>query len=321
MSAWIFFTVTAIIYFGLNYALKTEKGWPGNTRFHDLISPKSGDSASSFYKLMVGGIVVIVVVFAMAVINLGDTKDMGTFGDFVGGVINPILTFFTFVGLLITIVLQQKAASSADLAAQKTEATLTEQLKSQKRQSFESTFFQMLNLHNTIVSSMDIRRFQREDGSTPSDIKGRDCFELFSKELREHYDLRINIPEIDRIQAAYQEFWSEWQQDLGHYFRYLYNVIRFIHESNVGHLRYMKLLRAQLSDYELLILFYNCLTPKGHNFKQFVENYSLFDNLPYELVFDPSHEAFYNPSARHDNLSKMANDDTLDSTATIGWRQ
>lgn len=32
----------------------------------------------------------------------------GTFGDFFGGMLNPILTFLTFMGLLMTIVIQQK---------------------------------------------------------------------------------------------------------------------------------------------------------------------------------------------------------------------
>ena len=35
-------------------------------------------------------------------------SDVGKFGDFFGGVLNPILTFLTFMGLLITIILQQK---------------------------------------------------------------------------------------------------------------------------------------------------------------------------------------------------------------------
>jgi hypothetical protein len=33
---------------------------------------------------------------------------MGEWGDFFGGVLNPLLTFLTFMGLLITIILQQQ---------------------------------------------------------------------------------------------------------------------------------------------------------------------------------------------------------------------
>ncbi|MEY4590486.1 MAG: hypothetical protein RL497_2562 [Pseudomonadota bacterium] len=38
--------------------------------------------------------------------DLGDK--FGPFGDFFGGMLNPILTFLTFMGLLVTIILQQK---------------------------------------------------------------------------------------------------------------------------------------------------------------------------------------------------------------------
>jgi len=175
----------------------------------------------------------------------------------------------------------------------------------------------MLTLHNTIVNSMDIRRFKRNDGSTPGDITGRDCFKFFSEELQRSYELLQGRPEEERIQMAYAAFWVDWKQDLGHYFRYLYNVVRFIDDSNVGHNRYMKLLRAQLSDYELVMLFYNCLTTKGEKFKHYVESYSLLDNLPTELLFNPSHEGMFAASARSDSLSKMAVGDTLSSTATI----
>jgi hypothetical protein len=288
MGAWIFFTMVFVIYLGLNYALKSERGWPGSKRFNDLIAPPAGDSASNFYKLMVAAVLVILTVYGIAVYNLSDTSNLGTFGDFVGGVVNPILTFLTFVGLLMTIVLQQKAAASADLAAQKTEATLSEQLVSQKRQSFEATFFQMLTLHNTIVNSMDIKRV-----SNPGflDLHGRDCFKFFHNELLTYYNLHTGgaRSELENIQIAFRSLWQERQQDLGHYFRYLYNIIRFTDEANVDH-RYMKLLRAQLSDYELVIILYNSLTDAGQNFRRYIDKYDLMDNLSRDLLFDPGHE-------------------------------
>ena len=54
--------------------------------------------------------------------------------------------------------------------------------------------------------------------------------------------------DLVRLQVAYVDFWKDWQQDLGHYFRYLYNVIKFIDNANVGHNRYMKLLQHHYSD-------------------------------------------------------------------------
>ena len=45
------------------------------------------------------------------------------------------------------------------------------------------------------------------------------------------------------------------------------------------------MIRAQLSDYELLWIFYNCLSENGlEKFKPLIEEYSLLKNLPQTKV-------------------------------------
>lgn len=95
--------------------------------------------------------------------------------------------------------------------------------------------------------------------------------------------------------AAHDHLWKSYQNDLAHYYRYLYNIIRFINESDVNKLRYIRILRAQLSDFELLVLFYNGLFPLAAKFKEYVEFFTLFDNLPKDLLFDRLHVEFYDP--------------------------
>jgi len=47
------------------------------------------------------------------------------------------------------------------------------------------------------------------------------------------------------------------------------------------------MLRAQLSDFELLWIFYNCLSENGvEKFKQLVEQYSILKNLPQGELHD-----------------------------------
>lgn len=60
------------------------------------------------------------------VLDISTTKDIkiaetfGVFGDFLGGSLNPILTFFTFMGLLITIVIQQTELRESRLEFRRT---------------------------------------------------------------------------------------------------------------------------------------------------------------------------------------------------------
>lgn len=224
----------------------------------------------------------------------------GEFGDFFGGVLNPLLTFLTFMGLLITIVLQHTELRESREEFARSADALELQHKAIQLQSFESTFFQMLALHNQIVGSIDLRS---EDGAV---MQGRDCFRVFYTRLTKTYrskQKRYSTPaagtEADRkvVEAAYREFWRGHQLELGHYFRYLYNVIRFIKESEVGHSRYLRLVRAQLSDQELLLLFYNCLSTQGDNFRGLVEEFSLLDNLPTIRLFHKEHAVFLDDSA------------------------
>jgi hypothetical protein len=92
-------------------------------------------------------------------------------------------------------------------------------MQSLRRQNVEATFFQMLTLHNTIVNSIDLRL------GGGKEMKGRDCFQRFYADFRECFR------QSENINAAYRLFWDRRQQDLSHYFRYLFNVIRFVDES------------------------------------------------------------------------------------------
>lgn len=83
------------------------------------------------------------------------SADWGTFGDFVGGSLNPLLSFFGLIALLLTIVLQgreleltrKELKRSAD-SQEKTQLLLDSQIKTQAKQQFESTYFSLLNQHN-----------------------------------------------------------------------------------------------------------------------------------------------------------------------------
>ena len=59
----------------------------------------------------------------------------------------------------------------------------------------------------------------------------------------------------------------------------------------------MKLLRSQLSDQELLLLFYNCISEQGKKFKVLAEKFALFDNMPAYMLLDDSHHKLVSKEA------------------------
>lgn len=94
-----------------------------------------------------------------------NVSNWGAFGDYVGGIVNPILAFFSFMALLITLDLQRKQLNKTEeqLELNREELKLTreelkkaadaqvdsakvmnEQLKTQSLQQFENLFFALI---------------------------------------------------------------------------------------------------------------------------------------------------------------------------------
>jgi hypothetical protein len=97
----------------------------------------------------------------------------------------------------------------------------------------------------------------------------------------------------------YDDFYMENQADLGHYFGNLYHIIKYVDNSDVDDkMKYTNFVRAQLSSYELTLLFYNGISKNGiETLKPLLEKYSLLKNLPKNLVLDTSHLKKYDSTA------------------------
>ena len=108
---------------------------------------------------------------------------------------------------------------------------------------------------------------------------------------------------LERFNSKHEEFFAEYQSSIGHYFRNLYNVVKFVHEHDFPKKfekkkAYTNLIRAQLSSNELVLLFYNCLSNRGSKFKTLVEEYSLLEDTPLEEdIHKKLKELFYKKSA------------------------
>ncbi|NKB19258.1 MAG: hypothetical protein GKS01_01825 [Alphaproteobacteria bacterium] len=274
-----------------------------------IVKPLKGMKPKHWAITILGGIVVLVFGYAAILLYLswpiafGNVDKAGVFGDSFG-ILTSLFSGLAFAGIVFTIFQQSEELKlqREDLRAQREELQLSRaELKNQvdaiNHQGFENTFFQMLALHNDILNAIDV-------GSVPEgDATGRDCFVTFYKRLRHEYGHVKNTKPTDReneiIELAYGEFWKRYQTDLGHYFRFLYTIFKFVKESEVEDQRqYTNILRAQLSDDELLVLFYNCISEYGvEKFKPLAEEFTLFNNLPKQRLCQPEHKNLYKPSA------------------------
>jgi hypothetical protein len=177
--------------------------------------------------------------------------------------------------------------------------TLTEQRTQFNKASFQTNFYSLLENHRNILNSI----CDRVEKVSYEDERGADFFaDLAQRIYIDYYGVSIKLygskvkpycrtkaTGVDKLIDIYNFYFHIHHSDLGHYFRNLYHFVRFIIESDVDDAtkkRHIKILRAQLSNYEILLLAYNCLHKYGSKFKPYVEDYELLQNLNFELELD-----------------------------------
>ncbi len=238
--------------------------------------------------------------------------ERGTFGDMYGTV-NALFSGLALAGIVFTILLQRN-----ELSLQREELALTRreyiiQNDTLRLQRFENTFFSLLTLHHQIVNSIDLQiPFYTQEGLIHNEIDrydnlfGRDVF----KKKYEEFVSASNENRSNFDESVYLKKYAEVSTDFGHYFRNLYRMIKmvddtsFVNQTNPkeslknlynSRYKYTSIIRSQLSDYELLWLFYNCLSINGRDkFKPLIEKYSIFKNLPIEKLIHKKHKELYN---------------------------
>lgn len=118
------------------------------------------------------------------------TDKLGDFGSFIGGFLGTLITLLATVYVYKTYRSQKK-----ELKKQKKQLKLQSQLIAQ--QQFESTFFNMLNVHRELKNGLKLNSldfFYRPNEINFGDIyKGVDVFEKISQEYKEIYNNLENL--------------------------------------------------------------------------------------------------------------------------------
>ncbi|VTX70133.1 putative phage abortive infection protein [Neisseria sicca] len=160
--------------------------------------------------------------------NLSVTNDSatwGTFGDYLGGTLNPIISFLALIGLLYTI--HQQAQEM-----QATREELEQAAEQQRRQSkifnlqqFESTFFSLLEQHNKIIETLvknvdEINKYNQTHDSKDSFIN--EIYEKYSEIYQSNVcdnQIKINLYIANNIQQ---------NLELKRYFIVLFQILKLI---------------------------------------------------------------------------------------------
>lgn len=254
-------------------------------------------------------------------INTTDGNPKALFGDSFGAV-NALISAFAFAGVIVAIFIQRNELrlQRKDLILQRKEfETQNDTLKLQR---FENTFFNMMSLQQQIVDGLSFKDRDKvnvvEDSPNPNmgriskevvldkAIQGRELF-YYSFVQMTHYVRRDDGKDAKVPGMRYYLYNSGFNSYddcytpsyFDHYFRHLYTIIKFVDKtdflSETEKYQYIAMVRATLSRYELVWIYYNGISSIGKaKFKKLIEKYSLLKNLREDLL-----------SLSHENLTSL----------------
>jgi hypothetical protein len=207
--------------------------------------------------------------------NAANLTSLGTFGDSFGA-LNTLFSGMAFAGIVLSLFFQSKQIQNA-------KADVARQHFQQEKLAFEGAFFQLLNLSNEIVRGF---HYSAISGSVRS-YEGKSCLKA----------MKFDFVNVYLTDEAYGEtfgkryenyYFSRAHEELGHYFRNLYQIVKYVHYSSMGDKKfYTNILRAQLSSNALFLLYYNGISSLGYaKFLPLLAEYAFFEHLPlkYEVM-------------------------------------
>lgn len=192
--------------------------------------------------------------------ELSDSNgDWGTFGDYLGGVLNPILGFASFMALLYTVRLQSNELKNSNEQLAQSARAQTEMEKTQRLQQFEGLFTYMANEISKIYENI------REDKSIN---------ELLNKVIANDWDKEKIIYEIRK------------HYNLTRFFIFLYQVLKYIKSSNLVEeekKKYSNLIRSSIETPALQLLLINSI--EYDDYRTLLTEFNFFEHMSFLSPF------------------------------------
>ena len=217
-----------------------------------------------------------------------DFTNTGQIGDTIGGIMGPFVALAAAGLTFIAFWVQYKAniQQRHDIAIER----------------FESNLFEMIHIQQEITNEL---KLVGEDAKGDNYSRaGRDVFQCIYEEFRVRPKIENAVSTLtlkraleisDDVKCNMRFMHELWFLD--HYYRHLYRIFKYIDEydetvvSKEKKYDYAAIVRATLSPYELVMIFYNGFShPK---FKRLIEDYAVLNNLRYKLLASTTDRVMY----------------------------
>ncbi len=234
-------------------------------------------------KLIFLAIILFIVVIGIYFFNFNngfsvEKSEWGAFGDFIGGTLNPMFAFLSLIAIIYTIKIQteeleytKEELEKSRIAQEKQSKSFQIQNNSIKQQTFENTFFRLLEHHNSLIDEL----YKETD-------------ELYNKIVIKGDNNKIIINFLENNKGIVKT-----------YFMTLYQLLKFINDEEKKFLKdtisfnpklYTNIIRATFDDALLCLLAFNCNIKDFEKFKKLIEKYNFLEHLNIEFVNEKGHE-------------------------------
>lgn len=279
------------------------------------------------YSSKISALFIIIAVFGFAILMLpfafggSNTSNYGIVGDTVGGLLNPLIAIPATILTFLAFWVQYKANDEVrkQFKIQQFESQFYEMIHLHKENVNELSFINFLKVSSNGALQKEIKGrhvffalneiFETLLGYTKNAI----TYDINKKDFNDayliffwgvSYSTRVDNGFKNKLigSGAYRDIgfgkFAEYEGVsflLGHYYRHLFMTVKFVVDSNVitdyaEKMKYLKILRAQLSNHEQIILFYNWLSgfgeewenEKNHFFTQYKMIHNLWDEQLYK---------------------------------------
>lgn len=196
--------------------------------------------------------------------------DFGTFGDYTGGTVGTVVGIISVYLLYKTYTSQVEFTRSQDSFA--------------KKQQFETTFFHLLEQQQMLREQLE-SEIGNENYHGLSYLKrvredltdALSCLNYSLDEVTEENQIQLK----SQVNRLYMDFFLPNVSHLGHYFRHLYHILKYVDDYQVTDAKeYIDILQAQLSNDELYLLALNGISNYGRRkMLPLVDKYSVLENF------------------------------------------
>lgn len=197
-----------------------------------------------------------------------DESLWGLFGEYIGGVLGTIITFFSVYLLIKTLRFQINSNDVINTNNQRNTGIYV-------LQQFHDTFTTLVSLYHNSIEAFKFDDVQM----------GKRFLHEQVKLLQFNYR-SSSIPHETQVRQttdAFNDFYTTYREYAAVYFRLIYRIFQHIDSSDISEKKksdYAKIIRCQLSEDEMFLLRYNAMTSNGKKMQIYINRYNLLKHLP-----------------------------------------